>query len=337
MLGAARTAWSAAAWNTGGNIDVSTTAVSSISAELGSSLLVRPSYYADYSASTAEYPGGPGLASVGPNVAIDMSDVGTVSRRAVDALTFKIGSNWLASGDTYQPAFSVTPQYNSEMLGINVWRSHSNGFQFSYSGIGGGMNLTAATVDSFRNRWVTMLVATSDSSSDFADWTAGPDWSGYSWAARFRLIDVDTGTVIAENDAWSFRAQGTIDLTQAWTLNSGSYSYSLTTSIQSGANASDINILCFQHFIGSVVDIGHPEYYLALSGSAPVTTLGSNRAWAVLRFDGTGDQILNQYSEVNGYRYTNPAWSRQGSSAVVEARGTSFSTTPAQAPAMTSL
>ena len=193
--------------------------------------------------------------------------------------------------------------------------------------------------NNYRNRWLTCVYATSDSSGDFANWQGGTDTYGNGWCARVRLFDTETMTEIpsvyaVNGDGWLFNTSGAIpDLTQAWTYGYGSSTNSLNhfgwfDNDSTLYYRSDIQILSSWYAIGNMVDVGDSQYYNQLAGNALSKTVGGYKPLSAYGFASAG----TGYNQ-GGYGtniYTNPqyTWGRLPANSVIEIGVTSSQNPP---------
>jgi hypothetical protein len=344
MLNTARTAFYSMAWNTGGgNLQaLATTTVNAI-ADTINNLFVRPSRYADFSPVTTVGSFGPGSNFTGSG-AIDMTDIGTNSRQQLDAITFRPGTNWLAGVEEFTPGGGQTNSYNNngtpEQRGPNWWSNGDDpefgGIVFSSGGAGTGIRFPGDQFDQYRNRWLTFIAASSDDSADFANWSGGPA-NEYNWAFRLVLIDVGSAQIIGQADGWSFRAAGTIDLTQTWYFNTGgsyTFSSSLNLSVDS-ASAYDIAFASSQSYIGSTADPADPAVYLDLLGTGFNTELNGDTPISGWTFDSAGTALTGTYGTY-GYSTAVVPWTRLPTSGVAFRIQADANLDPAEAPVFTS-
>jgi hypothetical protein len=167
----------------------------------------------------------------------------------------------------------------------------------------------------YRNKWLTCIYSTSNSSSDFANWAGGTDPYSNSWCGRNRLYLTETMTPIpsvysANGDGWLFNTTGnTVDLTQAWTLNFGSSSYWLGPYGVFGDSTlyyrRDMEILSAWYTIGDMVDIGDTQYSNQLAGNAFSKTVNGIEPWIAYAFHSAGTAIVNAGDT---WGYTNPTY-----------------------------
>jgi hypothetical protein len=137
--------------------------------------------------------------------------------------------------------------------------------------------------------------------ADFADWTGGTDPFGNGWGTRARLINAETGTLISTVDTWNYGAAGTIDLTQTWELNSGTYAFG--ASVSSGGDISlydrdQMEFISMWHAIGSSFD---PSVYSdEFFGTGIASTVAGVRSWIQWTASSAGT-LLNNGTVDYGY------------------------------------
>ena len=344
MLGAARTAWSAAAWNTGGPLVGTASTTITGNALTIDNMFVRPSRYVDFGTVAALGNFSPSIGITGGPDNIDMTGTGTNSRQQLDALTFRPGTDWLADAAGYLNGGGLTNTYNNngtpEQRGPN-WRTdgddpETGGIVFSSGGAGTNIRFPGDQFDQYRNRWLTFIAASSDDSADFANWTGGTSPNAYDWAFRLVLLDVSSAQIIGQADGWSFRAAGTIDLTQDWEIN-GSSDYHLNSSLNlptEDLSQYDIEFACYQGIMGSTADPADPAVYLDLMGTGFNTLTQGLKPIVGWTFDAAGTAITGTYGTY-GYSQDLITWSRlpSGLTSTIQADN---NLDPAEAPVFTS-
>jgi hypothetical protein len=327
MLGLARASQLAGWWNQGGNRNGIITDTTSTAAVNTNSFLLRPSYFADFSvASAAQQLQMPVVLDDLAVDEIDMTGTGTTAKKQIAAMTFRVGSDWMTTAPTeflsaFNYFFGFSNNGTDSFRNISIGQDPGDNYAF---GNGSGANIYVnKTVfnNNYRNRWLTCVFATSDTSADFADWAGGSDTYGNSWAGRARLFDTETMTPIATvntdgGDGWSFNSHGSVpDLTQAWTSGFETSDYYLNTFGSFGDfdstlyHRSDIQIMSVWYAVGSMVDIGLPEYYNQLAGSAVSKTVGGIRPWTAWSMHSAGTELLNG-AVVFGYKNPQYTWAR---------------------------
>jgi hypothetical protein len=176
----------------------------------------------------------------------------------------------------------------------------------------------------YRNKWLTAIYSTSDTSADFANWAGGTDTPGQSWAARCRLYETETmtpivGTYSNLGDGWLFDTTGNApDLTQAWNLNAGTYT--LGPFVGFGGDSTlyyrtDIQVMSVWYTIGNMVDTGDTQYSNQLAGSAFSKTVNGIKPWVAFAFHGAGTALVNS-GETWGYSNPVYTWGRMPLSTV---------------------
>lgn len=257
--------------------------------------MVSPRYYANMTGSTNNTWASPMfLAASGATLSLDMTGAVNQPKRSVSAITFKIGTNWMTTAPT-------TGYYNGILLydvmnnnGTDNYYSvgivkNNNTYLLSPSTQFQGISLTPTQLDSYRNRWLTLICATSDSTSTFANWT-GTGTNTYNWASRMVLYDVENNTVLRTSDQYAYAAVGTVDLTQTWTLGYLTSSYYLNHFVfydnPSLYYRYDSNVASTWYAIGETFDPS--VYYSQLAGSGVGSTVNGVRAWTVFGSNGAG-------------------------------------------------
>lgn len=279
---------------------------------------VSPRYYADFTGMTEAMTSGQvAIADISSgSTAIDMTSVPNFGRRQVHALTFKVGTNWLATpGASYTPAFrdyhqffqngtqinqySYCAEYNSEIIfGVTF-------DQFT------GISLSTSAFAPYRNRWLGLICATSETTASFSNWT-GTGSNTYNNCARIYLVDIEAKTVIATVDKYAYADKTLIDLTQSWSAtNAGSPTYYDQRIATIGNNTTDIASNGrdeFEH-LSSWMSIGETldpaVYWSQLIGEAPADTVGGVRAWSTLRLPTAGSAVTGVFGTY-GYIQSTP-------------------------------
>lgn len=330
-------------WNQGGNLSPSITDITTTTGVVGG-LAVRPSYYIDFAAGSASqdqhlY----GYNTSGSN-SIDLTSIGTNAKKQVFAMTFKVGTNWMTTAPSgYVSAFGN--YYAWDLNGsqsyrhISLAKDPSDTYYVFGTAEGTNVYVDISTFNStYRNRWLTCIYATSNSSGDFANWQGGSDTYGNSWAARVRLFDTATMTLIPsaysnQGDGWLFNSSGnTPDLTQAWTLGYGTSTNFINNFGYFDGDSTlyyrnDLQVLSNWYAIGDTVDIGDNQYYNQLAGSAMSKTVGGIKPIGAWAFNSVGTGYNQGGFGTN--IYTNPqyTWARLPANSVIEV-GVSSSQNP---------
>jgi len=281
MFGLARAAQTASWW--GGDAPAKATTTVSITTADPDFFMVAPRYYADLSAmDTSGFPNLGFVPATFNGQQFDQTGMGTNERMSVQAVTLRMGSSYM----TNVPANAYTPgiidYYIFEQTGGASWpRNLTLGNASEFAGdtnwTFGSNNVNAyisdSQMDQIRNTWVTAILATSDTSTDFANWSGGTDDTGLGWATRVQLVNTATNTVIAQSDGWlnaSF-ALG-IDLTQQYTVGYNSSNYFVNSFQYSNDwglyNRKDVNFASAWYAIGSMFDPGDAVLRSQVMGSA---------------------------------------------------------------------
>jgi hypothetical protein len=323
LLGIARTA-ATAGWGTrpGENL-TSSISDTTVTTTTGGGILLRPTYSADFSTTSATQQVQT-FTFADSATAIDMTGTGTNAKKEIYAMTFRVGTNWMTTApSTYTQAYAQFVQFNNN--GTQSFRpltlaQEPGGANYVF-GSGSGVNVyvNKALFDAnYRNKWLTCIYSTSDTSADFANWAGGTDTYGNSWACRARLYETETMTPIPsvysnQGDGWLFDNTGSVpDLTQAWDLNAGTYNFNPFGYFDNDSTLyyrTDLEIMSVWYTVGNMVDIGNTEYSNQLAGSAFSKTVNSIKPWIAYAFHGAGTPVINSGDT---YAYTNPVatWGR---------------------------
>ena len=265
--------------------------------------LVSPRYYGDFDG-VANSGGQMGLNATGTNKDIDMTGVVNQPRRSVNALTFRVGTNFLATAGNSGFFDGIQNYHNLNSNGTDIFYNaglvKNNGTYLIGQTNGARISLTAAQMDTYRDRWLGMVYATSNVSTDFSNWSGGSDTGNTNWASRVVVCDVLTGAIIGQNDAWSTQTYGNIDLTQQYTLNFGSSSYYDNEFVYWGGNMAlydrdESQVASSWFCVGSVLD--PVDYVDELVGFGITHTVGSVQAWSYFYMDEAGTASGRGYSQ----------------------------------------
>ena len=307
MLGLAKASEYAGWWNTGGNLVATITDVTSTATDNDRTFLVRPSRYADWSGVTTQNFINGNMTLASGSAAFDMASTGTNDKRLAQSVTFRVGTDWMVSASgSYTPAWNWTIGYNNNGTNVNrgLAASKTTSHYSFASDSSNPVSISIATFDAdYRNTWLTLMTCTSPTPvADFANWAAATtDPEGYGWGTRARLINAETGTVIGQNDSWNFSAAGTIDLTQTWQLNAGSYEIgvSLNSNDISLYNRNQMEFISFWHAIGSSFDpaVYSDEFF----GTGIASTVAGVRSWVQWTASSAGT-LLNNGTVDYGYK-----------------------------------
>jgi hypothetical protein len=310
MLSTARTAFYSAVWNQGGNLVASATAMVTAVADTINNLFVRPSRYADFSPVTLSptfFGDGLFIFSSSTDPSIDMTDLGTVAQKTMSALTFRVGTDWLttAPSEGFFTGFAVFDQYvtatDTIFLGLSV--NVADGQYLMGGGNGPNCQFDSAQMDQLRNRWLTLIVCTSNTSDDFGNWTGGDDFGETGQAYRTQVYDVDTGDLVQSQDGWAFGPPGIVDLEAEWTLgfeSSGEWYQHFINLGQDGYDTQQVQFLSYQHALGSTVD---PQIHgRDLMGSGFNTAVEGIQPWMAWNFNSAGTAISGSYGD-RGYQH----------------------------------
>ncbi len=281
MFGLARAAQTASWW--GGDAPAKAITTVSITTADPDFFMVAPRYYADLSAmDTSGNPFAGVTPASGSGQLFDQTGMGTNERLNVQAVTLRMGSSFMNGVPANTFTQGINDYYIFEQLGVANWpRNLSLGATSEFAGDRnwsfGFNNVNAFISDSqmnqIRNTWVTVILATSDTSTDFANWQGGTDNTGLGWAGRAQLVNTATNTVIAQTDGWinaSF-ALG-LDLTQQYTVGFNSSNYFVNSFQYSNDwslyNRKDVNFASSWFAIGSMFDPSDAVLRSQVMGSA---------------------------------------------------------------------
>lgn len=348
LLGIARTA-ATAGWAerpganlTGSIADVTTTATR------GGGIVLRPTYSADFSTTGATQQAQT-FVFADSATAIDMTGTGTTAKKEIFAMTFRVGTDWMTTAPSvYTAAYTQFVQFNN--AGTQSFRpltlaQEPGGANYVF-GSGSGVNVyvNKAVFDAnYRNKWLTCIYSTSDTSADFADWAGGTDTYGNSWACRARLYETETMTPIPsvyanQGDGWLFDNTGSVpDLTQSWDLQAGTYNFNPFGYFGGDSTAyyrTDLEIMSVWYTVGSMVDIGDVQYSNQLAGSAFSKTVNGIKPWMAWAFHGAGTPLTNA-GDI--WAYTNPVYTWGRLPPAVVQIGVTFGTPTPQPPQYVSI
>ena len=320
MLGMARASEYAGWWTRGSPILQTSLTVTSTVAQ---PFLISPRYYADMSGSTDNTNTSPVFVyPSGATTTMDMTGVPNQPKRTVSAMTFRVGTNWMTTAPTTGNTDGLVWFNNMNNAGTDSFYSCgisllNNVYQFRPSSFGTAITMSPSTFSTYRNRWLGLVCATSDSTSTFANWT-GTGTNTYSWAQRSVLYDLENRTVIATADSYATQAVGTVDLTQAWNFGfaTGTYYSNMFFNLTNPSTyyRYDCQIASGWHCMGETMD---PAVYATqMLGSGISATVNGVRAWGLWASDGAGTTSGNQTTELIG----NWDGARMPSSNVVVAR-----------------
>ena len=264
---------------------------------------VYPRYYADFTNMTNR----PSFGSVrqifaDSSATIDMTGVTNNYKKAVMASTFKLGTNWLSTSwsmGEYQGGFNDYHQFNALNIGPSIigdWNYAASVNAMSYKVSTGPfvqIQITPATFATYRNKWLTIISATSDSTSDFANWT-GTGTNTYGYCERLYLVEADTGVILQQQDSYAQDNYFSADLSQSWQLNTGSYNYEQYLYLYSDDgtnfynNNNDMEHLSSWAAFGQTFDPA--TYYTELLGVGIADTVAGVQAWSNLYYPSSGTE-----------------------------------------------
>lgn len=293
MLGIARAA-QYAGWGTAPDAEMTTTALA-VAQTLNPEGLAQPNWYADFLPIT----NGSGFNSVGAlsytgaAPSISMTGIGTDSRKGIFAITFQIGSTWFndLTGLSDEQGFTFYQQIKPNAAAVFrnfdiYWTAFDTKCRMNMFGAP-GLLFSPSEINAIRNKWVTVVVAYSSTSADFANFSPElPDPSALI-QTRSMIMDNTTGALIKSADAPGSFGTDTFSLPQDYRLASGAfYEYSAGVNINDPVttrNRNDIKLGGFWIAHGSTLD--PLNYQNNFRSFARADTIGGIRAWANGRFD----------------------------------------------------
>jgi hypothetical protein len=319
MLGAGRASQLAGWWNTAvGNLVATINDITTTTAT-GGGIVLRPTYYADFSTTSATQQAQM-LVLPDSSTTIDMTGTGTNAKKQIFAMTFRVGSDWMTTAPTdYTQAFEMYMPFDN--AGTQSFRSitlaqEPGGNRYVF-GTAQGPNLYVDKTtfnNNYRNKWLTAIYSTSDTSADFANWAGGTDTYSQSWAGRCRLYETETMTPVPSyyangGDGWLFETTGsTPDLTQAWNLNAGTYNFGPFGFFSSDSTLyyrTDMQVMSVWYTIGDMIDPAETQYSNQLAGSAFSKTVNGIKPWVAFAFHGAGTPQVNAGDT---WGYDNPVY-----------------------------
>lgn len=335
MLGLARAA-QYAGWGQRAPSMRDTVTVTSLVAQ---PFVVAPRYYADFNGAASNSISYVYSPSEG---AFNMTGVVNQPKRSVQSITFQVGTDWMVSAPTtgYESGaqtYNIMGNNGTENYYSIQINKNNNLYTFQTNAFN-GMTLTPTQFSSLRGRWLTAIISTSDSTSDFANW-AGTGSNTYSWASRTVLYDILADSVVASADTYAYQAVGTVDLTQTWTLGYNSSSYYVNPFIV----FNDLTQYDRDQYLtaGNWFAIGQTldplVYYRELSGSAVNSTVGGVQAWMNTASNDVGTVILDGNLNDYGYEVEIGTWggARQPADTIWQLHG-NYNATPPLPPVFVS-
>jgi hypothetical protein len=230
---------------------------------------------------------------------IDTTDIGTNDKKQTWAITFRVGDDWLANpGEDFVPAFryyhefSQLGQQTHQNIGAYQWQNKLNfGYTFDYFT---GLAITVDNFKPYRNRWLALVSATSDTFTDFEDFKSARSVNPHQYCVRNVLVDIDSGTIIGKFDTHAYNIKNKIDLTQAWyaadNMDNADDDYHDRRFLLLGKNnqytqaENQLQILSSWIAIGSCLDPA--KYWSRISGSDLPQVVDGHRAWSTLELNG---------------------------------------------------
>ena len=264
-------------------------------------------YYADYTPLTDTFFAG-AVTNFAP-VDIDMSGIGTNDRCQTWAMTFRVGADWVTQPSRmYQGCFRMYQNFDQGGQAVHLnqgaWQ-HMGLLNFGFtSDYFLGIQFTPEEFAPYRNRWLGLVSATSDTTSDFAGWYSG-DKIKHNYFVRNVLVDLETQRVIKKSDRCAYNIKAPIDLSRPWqiannvqTAGPGQYynsSFLLLGARNHNQDLDEIKLTNNQtHYqclstwtaMGSALD--PVRYWPQLTGTGIATQIESVRAWNSWQFTDSG-------------------------------------------------
>jgi hypothetical protein len=231
---------------------------------------------------------------------IDTTNIGTNGKKQTWAITFRVGDDWLADpGQDFIPAFRYYHEFSQ--LGQETYQNigayqRNNKINFGYTfDYFTGLEISAKYFKPYRNRWLALVSATSDTITDFENWKSSGVLNTHQYSVRNLLVDIESGTTIGKFDAHAYNIKDEIDLTQTWYAADNIYKadndYHDRRFLLLGRNQytqaeNQLQILSSWVAIGSCLD--PIRYWSRISGSNLPEVVDGHRAWSTLEFN---DQI----------------------------------------------
>ena len=230
---------------------------------------------------------------------IDTTNIGTNDKKQTWAITFRVGDDWLANpGEDFVPAFryyhefSQLGQRTHQNIGAYQWNNKINfGYTFDYFT---GLEMSAEEFKPYRNCWLALVSATSDTVTDFEDFNSARSVNPYQYYVRNLLVDIESGTIIGKFDTHAYNIKNKIDLTQSWyaadNLDNADHDYHDRRFLLLGRNnqytqaENQLQILSAWVALGSCLD--PDKYWSRISGSNLLQVVDGHRAWSTLELNG---------------------------------------------------
>jgi hypothetical protein len=230
---------------------------------------------------------------------IDTTDIGTNDKKQTWAITFRVGDDWLANpANDFVPAFRYYHQFSqlgqetNQNIGAYQRNNKINfGYTFDYFT---GLEITTKDFKPYRNRWLTLVSATSNTTKDFKNWGSDPEMNPYQYCVRNLLVDIESGTIIGKFDTHAYNIKNKIDLTQTWyaadNMDKSDNDYHDRRFLFLGRNGhftqaeNQLQILSSWVAIGSCLDPN--KYWSKISGSNLPAAVDGHRAWSTLELNG---------------------------------------------------
>jgi hypothetical protein len=271
-------------------------------------------YYADYTPLSDTFFAG-ASASYAPH-AIDTAGMGTNDRCQTWAMTFRVGSDWVTDPTRmYQGCFRMYQNFDqcgrAVHLNQGAWQ-HMGLLNFGFtSDYFLGIQFTSEEFAPYRNRWLGLVSATSNTTSDFSGWYSG-DKIKHNYFVRNVLVDLETKKIIKKSDRAAYNVKDAIDFTQPWqvannTQTAGAGEYYNSNFLLLGARnrneeiddikftASQNQYQCLSTWcaMGSALD--PLQHWSSLTGTGLDHTVESVRAWQIHQFSDTGRWVDDTY------------------------------------------
>lgn len=229
---------------------------------------------------------------------IDTTDIGTNDKKQTWAITFRVGDDWLANpGLDFVPAFRYYHEFSQlgqpthQNIGAYQRNNKINfGYTFDYFT---GLEITVEDFKPYRNRWLALVSATSNTEKDFENWHSAKLANPYQYCVRNLLVDIESSTPIGKFDTYAYNIKNKIDLTQTWYAadnldethdNCHDRRFLLLGRNQYTQAENQLQILSSWVAIGSCLD--PDKYWSKISGSNLPEEVDGHRAWSTLELNG---------------------------------------------------
>lgn len=325
MFGLARASQYAGWWSGSGAVTARTTVTTQTANT--DIFMVQPRYLASaYALGNDQFMG---INPANNTQLFDQTGAGTNERKWVKSTTVRLGTNWMTGVAGGSFTAGVQDMNLPEQVGSgNRPRSLSlggtsdgNNYNFGFDSV--SFSLSTAQLAALRNRWITVIVACSDNTSDFANWNASTDWTGLNWPGRVMIVDTETNQVLHTADNWCNASYALgIDLTQQYTVGYGGSNYFINSFFYGDNNweqysRRDIEFGSGWFAIGDMFDTGNSSLRAGLMGSALSPSIAGIRPW--IWYMGTQGGVSTGYLES-----AIPAGSRAGDIRMAAGAGGAF-------------